>query len=204
MVRYAMAIDVERCIGCEACMVACKTENEVPLGFYRLRMHETVVGTFPNLQGEFRLEQCYHCENAPCVSVCPTGATYKTAEGLVLVDATKCTGCKACVTACPYGMRYVTPDGYVDKCTFCQHRVTQGQVPACVETCPSQARSFGDLDNPESAVSKAIAGARRVDVQKPQTGAKPKLFYLNSRFVNARLEQAKTTVVSGMSGKGGE
>ena len=193
MTRYGMSIDLDRCIGCEACMVACKTENEVPEGNFRLRIREVVVGSFPDLQGEFRMEQCFHCDNAPCVSVCPTGATYKTPDGIVLVDASKCTGCKACVTACPYGMRYVHPNGYVDKCTFCEHRVAEGRVPACVETCPTGARAFGNLDDPKSPVRKAINRARRVDVLKPQTGARPKLYYLNSRFTNTGAESEHTS-----------
>ena len=193
MTRYGMSIDLDRCIGCEACMVACKTENEVPEGNFRLRIREVVVGSFPDLQGEFRMEQCFHCDNAPCVSVCPTGATYKTPDGIVLVDASKCTGCKACVTACPYGMRYVHPNGYVDKCTFCEHRVAEGRVPACVETCPTGARAFGNLDDAKSPVRKAINRARRVDVLKPQTGARPKLYYLNSRFTNTGAESEHTS-----------
>jgi tetrathionate reductase subunit B len=202
MKRYAMSIDLNRCIGCQACMVACKAENEVPLGSFRLRMRETVVGTFPNLQGEFRLEQCFHCENSPCVPVCPTGATYKTADGIVLVDPEKCIGCKACVTACPYKMRFIHPDGYASKCTFCDHRVAQGQVPACVETCPSGARAFGDLNQPDSPVRLALAHASRSEVLKPETGANPKLFYLNSRFTNGATEDLSGQVISEMTRKG--
>lgn len=199
MTRYGMSIDLDRCIGCQACGVACKTENQVPLGYYRLRMRTTVTGTFPNLQGEFRMEQCFHCENSPCVSVCPTGATYRTAEGIVLVDSSKCTGCKACVTACPYNMRYIHPDGYTDKCTFCEHRVAEQRVPACVETCPTGARAFGDLDKPDSPVRLAIAQARRSDVLKPETGARPKLFYLNSRFTNGETEDRPAIALSEMA-----
>lgn len=196
MTRYAMAIDLKRCIGCQACVVACKAENEVPAGHYRLRMRETVVGEFPTLQGEFRLEQCFHCENAPCVQVCPTGATFQTEDGLVLVDSSKCTGCKACVTACPYNMRYVHPNGYVDKCTFCNHRLEQGQMPACVETCPTGARVFGDLDEAGNPVQTAIDTAEKADVFRPETGAGPKLFYLNSKFTNSEFEETTTTVAS--------
>jgi Fe-S-cluster-containing dehydrogenase component len=188
MTRYAMAIDVGRCLGCQACLVACKAENEVPDDRYRLRMRETVVGRFPDLIAEICMEQCYHCDDPPCVPVCPTGATYQTDEGLVLIDPDKCTGCKACVTACPYNMRYVHPGGWVDKCTFCDHRLAEGRLPACVETCPTGARVFGDLEDVESPVSLAIDAARSVAVATPSTGADPHLFYLNSALSHDHRE----------------
>lgn len=182
MTRYAMAIDVDRCLGCQACLVACKAENEVPDDRYRLRMRETVVGRFPNLMAEVLLEQCFHCDDPPCVGVCPTGATYQTDEGLVLIDPAKCTGCKACVTACPYNMRYVHPGGWVDKCSFCDHRLEAGRDPACVETCPTGARVFGDLDDAGGDLRRTMDAADSVGVLNPSTGTEPCLFYLNSKL----------------------
>ncbi|SDE60896.1 Fe-S-cluster-containing dehydrogenase component [Thermus arciformis] len=180
MPRYAMAIDLSLCVGCAACAVACKMENEVPPGVYNLWIREREVGTYPDLWVEFRPEQCLHCENPPCVPVCPTGASYQTEEGLVLVDPRKCIACGACIAACPYDARYLHPAGHVSKCTFCAHRIAQGRLPACVETCPTLCRTFGDLDDPESPVSKALKEAGRMDVLRPELGTRPKLFYLNA------------------------
>ena len=180
MPRYAMAIDLSLCVGCAACAVACKMENEVPPGVFNLWIREREVGEYPNLVVEFRPEQCLHCENPPCVPVCPTGASYQTKDGLVLVDPKKCIACGACIAACPYDARYLPPAGYVSKCTFCAHRLEKGKVPACVETCPTYCRTFGDLEDPESPVAKALKAAERVDVLRPEQGTRPKLFYLNA------------------------
>ncbi len=193
MTRLAMTLDVDLCLGCEACIVACSAENEVPVGQFRIRMRTTTAGTFPDLRTEFRVESCFHCADAPCLNVCPTGATYKTADGIVLVDPAKCTGCKACVIACPYGMRYVHRDGWVDKCTFCDHRLAAGRQPACVETCPTGARVFGDLDDDADPINDALAGAQSVSVVNPDTGANPHLFFLNSQFTNGPTERLETT-----------
>lgn len=180
MPRYAMAIDLSLCVGCAACAVACKMENEVPPGVFNLWIRERELGSYPHPVVEFRPEQCLHCETPPCVPVCPTGASYQTKEGLVLVDPKKCIACGACIAACPYDARYLHPAGYVSKCTFCAHRLAQGKVPACVETCPTYCRTFGDLDDPESPVSQALRAAERVDVLRPEQGTRPKLFYLNA------------------------
>ncbi|TFU26599.1 4Fe-4S dicluster domain-containing protein [Thermus tengchongensis] len=180
MPRYAMAIDLSLCVGCAACAVACKMENEVPPGVFNLWIREREVGAYPDLLVEFRPEQCLHCENPPCVPVCPTGASYQTKDGLVLVDPRRCIACGACIAACPYDARYLHPAGYVSKCTFCAHRLEKGRVPACVETCPTYCRTFGDLDDPESPVSQALRAAERVDVLRPEQGTRPKLFYLNA------------------------
>ena len=114
---------------------------------------------------------------APCVSACPTGASHYASGGVVLVNPDKCTGCKACMAACPYDARYVHPDGYADKCTLCIHRVEQGQDPACVSVCPTRCMHFGDLDDPESQVSRLLV-SRKAHQVLPEAGTKPRIFYL--------------------------
>ena len=121
---------------------------------------------------------CQHCANPPCVHCCPTGASHVSElGGIVKVTASRCIGCKACLAACPYGARFVNPKGYADKCTFCIHRVEKGQQPACVETCPTHCMTFGDLDDPESEVSRLIV-ANRHFVLKPDAGTRPRIYYL--------------------------
>jgi Fe-S-cluster-containing dehydrogenase component len=183
MTRYAMAVDLARCVGCDACMVACKAENGVPEGVFRLRVGEVTWGEPEALKVEALHAQCYHCEGAPCVSVCPTGATYvDRATGIVKIDPAKCTGCKACVVACPYGMRHVDPaGGFADKCSFCDHRLARGQLPACVDVCPTAARIFGDLDRADSPIGVALKQARRTEVDRPELGTRPKFFFLNGQ-----------------------
>ncbi len=175
--RYAMAVDTRRCVGCSACVIACKTENRLPHGGFRDWIVQETSGRFPGLSMEIRSERCNHCSDAPCVSACPTGASHLAEGGVVLVNRAKCTGCKACIASCAYGARYVHPDGYVDKCTFCLHRVQQGKRPACVETCPTRSLTFGDLADPGSAVVQLIH-SRRNKVLKPETGNRPNVFFL--------------------------
>lgn len=173
-----MAIDTVRCVGCMDCVVACKTENQVPEGFNRDWIAYDVTGTFPTLHMEIRSERCNHCDSPPCVYCCPTGASHvHDVGGVVLVDADKCIGCKGCIAACPYGARFIHPDGYADKCTFCIHRVEQGLHPACVAVCPTHCMHFGDLDDPNSAVSTLLA-SRNHHVLMPEAGTKPRIFYL--------------------------
>ena len=178
MSRYIMVIDTRRCVGCMDCVVACKTENNVPEGYNRDWITEEVRGAFPNPQLEIRSERCNHCANPPCVYCCPTGASHIHARsGVVLVTHNKCIGCKGCIAACPYDARFTHPDGYVDKCTFCIHRVEQGLKPACVSVCPTHCMHFGDLEDPQSGVSQLLR-ARAHHTLLPEAGCQPHVFYL--------------------------
>jgi len=176
--RYAMAVDTLRCVGCNACVIACKTENNLPDGGFRDWIVQEVHGSFPNLSMEIRSERCNQCGDPPCVDACPTGASHVNEGGVVAVAHNKCTGCKACIAACPYGARYVHPDGFVDKCTFCLHRVQKGKQPACVEICPTRSLTFGDLEDPDSAVSRLLR-SRKWKVLKPEAGIHPNVFFLS-------------------------
>jgi Fe-S-cluster-containing dehydrogenase component len=178
MARFGMAIDTRKCVGCMDCVVACRTENGVHDGYCRDWVVTDVRGEFPALSMEIRSERCNHCDNPPCVSCCPTGASHVEPVGrTVQATANLCMGCKACVSACPYGARYVHPDGYADKCTFCAHRTREGRDPACVSVCPAHAMTFGDLDDPASAISRLMR-SRRSRALLPEAGTRPRVFYL--------------------------
>lgn len=179
MARYGMAIDTRTCVGCMDCVVACKTENDVPEGLNRDWIATEATGTFPTLRMEIRTERCNHCDNPPCVTCCPTGASHVDTFGhLVLVSHDECIGCKACLASCPYDARFIHPNGYADKCTFCVHRVQQGQDPACVAVCPTHCFTFGDLDDPNSDISRALH-ARAAHPLLAAAGTKPRIFYLD-------------------------
>jgi Fe-S-cluster-containing dehydrogenase component len=177
MARYAMVIDTKKCVGCADCVVACKTENNIPDGYCRDWIKEVVRGEYPDLQMEIRSERCNHCENPPCVRCCPTGASYVATGGIVMVAKAECTGCKACIASCPYDARYVHPDGYVDKCTFCLHRVNEGMQPACVAVCPTKCMYFGDLDDPHGEVGLLLK-KRAHHTLIPEAGTRPKVYFL--------------------------
>ncbi len=177
MSRYAMTMDTAKCVGCHACVLGCKAENGTPDGATRDWIVEEVRGRFPQLSAEIRSERCNHCDDPPCVHACPTGASWVAEGGVVLVSHHKCTGCKACMASCPYDARYVHPDGYVDKCTFCLHRVQRGEEPACVSVCPTKSLKFGDLEDPTAEVSELLA-TRRWDVNHPETGVLPNVYFL--------------------------
>jgi Fe-S-cluster-containing dehydrogenase component len=175
--RYAMAIDTKKCVGCSDCVVACQTENNVPIGYCRDWIVERVDGTYPQVEIELRSERCNHCDNAPCVRCCPTGASHYSDGGTVLVTPEECIGCGACIQSCPYDARYQHPKGYVDKCTFCIHRVRDGLETACAAVCPTKCIYFGDLDDPNSPVSK-ILKERKHKVLAPEAGTGPQHFFL--------------------------
>ncbi|RLD66745.1 MAG: tetrathionate reductase [Bacteroidetes bacterium] len=175
--RYGMAIDTKKCVGCSDCVVACQTENNIEHGYARDWITETVNGIYPSMELEFRSERCNHCANTPCVRTCPTGASHIIEGGIVKVTHDECIGCGSCIQSCPYDARYTHSEGYVDKCTFCDHRVANGQDPACVSVCPTYCMYFGDLDDKNSEVSKIVA-TRKWKVLAPEAGTKPQIFYL--------------------------
>lgn len=219
MARYGMAIDLNRCFGCQACASACKVANNLPrdlvynvvytktdddystLGLSTPKgalTNDVAGGNYPDCTLSFLPFQCQHCEKPACLDVCPTGATQKREDGIVWVDPELCIGCESCIKACPYeGVRTLISDeasyyldvvvgefdapvhkaGTVEKCTFCKNLVDRGDVPACMQLCPARARYWGDLDDPESEVSKAIEG-RDYHLMLESAGTNPSVYYL--------------------------
>jgi Fe-S-cluster-containing dehydrogenase component len=179
MTRYAMVMDQRRCIGCQSCTVACRTWNELPIDLiYNPVVSEGVQGEFPNVHQTFTPLICMHCDNPPCTICCPCKASQQDEDGIVWVESTKCMGCKACVNACPYGARdtsYI--EGWAHKCNFCKDRVREGDQPYCVATCHQKARIFGDLDDPDSEVSKLV-GKYKVERIFPELGTDPQVYYI--------------------------
>jgi Fe-S-cluster-containing dehydrogenase component len=228
MHRWGMVIDLDKCTGCQSCSAACRAENNVPFAgpgqaemgraiFYNEVLDREVHGHYPFLRTQFVPRPCMHCENPPCVKVCPVGATYQAEDGLVLMNHERCIGCRLCTTACPYAVRYfnwtdpefpspldqaLNPDvplrtkGVVEKCTFCVHRLGAAQaqaeeegrelsdaeavlLPACNQACPASARYFGDLEDPESSVSR-LARSQRAFALFEELGTEPSVYYLTS------------------------
>lgn len=176
--QFAMVIDLNKCIGCHACTAACKQENGVPKGVHRSWVVEAETGQFPHVRSVKLPRLCNHCKDAPCQKVCPTGATYRTADGTIQVNTAKCVGCRYCLAACPYDARSIDPvKNVVSKCTFCYHRVEGGLMPACVSTCVGQARYFGDSKDNTSEVAKMLA-AKPHEVLRPDLGAHPNVYYI--------------------------
>jgi len=181
--RYGFVIDVERCIDCRACLVACRAENDVEIPYTRIWVRDLgLKGEFPELSRTYVPYNCMHCEEPPCVDVCTSGATYKDQEtGLVLVDQDACIGCGFCVDACPYDARHLDKTrGVVDKCNACAQRVEMGRAPACVATCLGESRLFGDLNDPESDVSKALKEAKSVQrLVTEDVNPGPNIYYIH-------------------------
>lgn len=174
MTRYGMLINTKKCVGCFACRLSCQARNELEPKESYITFHEREQGTFPVVYNEIIPTQCMHCEDAPCQRVCPTHATYTTDTGIVLVDHERCIGCKYCMAACPYGARIqIEETKVIEKCRFC---AGTGKEPACASTCITNARIFGDLDDPESDISKAIAATNAQPIAGDLT--KTKIFYV--------------------------
>ena len=175
--QLGFVIDHSRCIGCHACTVACKSENDVPLGSFRTWVKYTEQGEFPSVRRGFSVLRCNQCEKPPCVDICPTSALGKSANGVVEVDPNNCIGCKSCMHACPYDALYINPSsGLAEKCHFCAHRTEVGLAPACAVVCPTEAIIPGDFDDPDSVVSR-IKQERQLEVRKPEAGTVPNVFY---------------------------
>jgi Fe-S-cluster-containing dehydrogenase component/formate-dependent nitrite reductase membrane component NrfD len=179
IMNYGFVIDNTRCIGCHACSTACKSENEVPLGVNRTWVKYVEHGAYPDVTRTFQVTRCNHCENPPCVRICPVTAMYQREDGIVEFDKDVCIGCKACMQACPYDAIYIDPDTHTAaKCHYCSHRVDAGLEPACAVVCPTEAIIAGDLDDPMSRIAKTVA-ANRVTVRKPEQGTAPKVLYID-------------------------
>lgn len=179
MARYGMLINTKKCIGCYACRTACQRQNDLLPTEDFIRFEERETGVFPHVSVEHVPLQCMHCEDAPCVAVCPTGAAFVGADGIVGVDKGRCIGCLYCMAACPYQVRVRNQEtGAVDKCRFCAVSAQeQGAVMcSCVEACLTGARIFGDLDDPESEVSKVILETNAQPIAGDVT--KAKVFYV--------------------------
>ena len=193
MTRYGMLINTKKCVGCSACRIACQMKNHLDPEESFIKYHEIETGEYPNVYNEIVPTQCMHCEDAPCAAVCPTHATYITDSGVVLVDEEKCIGCKYCMMACPYGVRdWNKASKTVEKCTLCGHLTANGELPACVKSCSAGARFYGDLDDPNSDVSKELAKYDAADIHElPNVGNNPCTKYIMTSMHGEWMEGAE-------------
>ena len=207
MTKLAIGINLDRCIGCHTCANACKMQNNVPDGMLWNRVItegcdaiDGAVGEYPNLTRTYVPLACQHCENPACLKVCPTGATYKDEQGRVEIDYDRCIGCRMCMAACPFNARVfnwedhqrdgdfnwgdarvpVRTRGVMEKCTLCKERTDAGEEPMCVVCCPTHARVFGDLDDPNSELAQLRATkGKNVHILLEEKGTKPQVFYFD-------------------------
>ncbi|MBX7169842.1 MAG: polysulfide reductase NrfD [Pyrinomonadaceae bacterium] len=182
--NFGFIIDNRKCIGCHACTVACKSEHQVPVGVNRTWVKYIEKGEFPDTRRLFSVMRCNHCADAPCVEICPVTALYTREDGIVDFDDRRCISCKACTQACPYDALYIHPETKTAaKCNYCSHRTDIGLEPACVVVCPEHAIVSGDMDNPNTEISKLLA-RETVSVRKQEKGTNPKLFYIDGDRVS--------------------
>lgn len=182
--HYAMVFDQNKCVGCRDCRDACNEANKLPKGRSRLLL-ELQGGKVEGDRGyaqerRYVRVSCQQCADAPCVTVCPTGAAHRDAKtGIVTMDTSKCVGCKYCIVACPYNVRYINEETKVaDNCDFCLHsRLEKGQTPACVDSCKYDALVFGDLNDPKSYINRLLAVKDAVRI-RPELGTEPSLRYI--------------------------
>ncbi|MBT6944052.1 MAG: polysulfide reductase NrfD [Actinobacteria bacterium] len=180
MTRLGFVLDSGTCIGCHACTVACKSEHDVPLGVNRTWLKYVETGSFPDTDRSFSVMRCNHCQDAPCMDICPTSALYRADNGVVDFNDANCIGCKGCMNACPYDAIYINPaTSTAHKCNFCNHRVTEGLEPACVIVCPTQAIRVGDLDDPDSEISQ-LHSTGTGSVRSPAQNTNPAVIYKNA------------------------
>ena len=222
MTKLTMVIDLSRCLGCWTCAFGCKVENNEPLGIWWNRILtnggneiDTPSGTYPDVRMTYLPINCQHCDEAPCVKVCPVGALRKREDSIVFLDWDRCIGCRYCLAACPYGIPAfnwrapvqfpdnsqvkigapevpVRPVGVAEKCTFCFHRVDKGNfTPMCIEVCPAGARFFGDLDDPLSEVSRIIQTKPTMRLRE-ELGTEPSVYYVLPRNPVAKFEVTQT------------
>jgi Fe-S-cluster-containing dehydrogenase component/predicted membrane protein len=194
-VQLGFVIDHTRCIGCHACTVACKSENQVPVGNFRTWVKYTEGGTFPSVRRGFSVLRCNQCTEAPCIEICPVTALSKHENGIVDVDPSVCIGCKGCTHACPYDAIYINEEsGIAEKCHFCEHRTERGLAPACAVVCPTEAIIPGDFHDPESRVSQ-LKRDGDLTVRKPEAGTVPNVLYIG--VDSAGIDPGETNLSQG-------
>ena len=190
MANYGFAIDLRKCIGCHACTIACKSEHQIPIGVNRCWVKTVEKGSFPDTKRFFFPVLCNQCDDAPCVSICPTNTLFKRRDGIVDFNSDSCIGCRACMAACPYDQLFIDPNTHTaEKCNFCANRVENKLQPACVSVCPTECRIFGDLDDPSSEVAQIVA-REAVTTRRPEKGTKPKIFYIGAEAAAIEPEVA--------------